>query len=176
MIKDFFMTLSLTKGWIEGVIVLIIMSFILIITGLINWGKPEIQLDFKISLKEKKLYGMMFVLYPLWGLVQQFAILFFYYFLCVVFPNSPYNLFIGASLFMLLHFPNIFLMFFAFGIELLFMNYYIRTGNIIMIAFIHGILGTILKTFYPKKISTSFNIFYAYWKEQKELINRKALK
>jgi len=88
------------------------------------------------------------VLYPVWGLIQQFI------FLCIIalnlkqlrfFSANKYTLFLVVSfLFSLIHYPDYFLMGITFVMELVFLLSFWKWRNIWAIGIAHGLIATFL--------------------------------
>lgn len=86
------------------------------------------------------------LLYPLWGIVQQFLMLgILYNNLSDMFGSrlNRYVLIIIVSLlFSAIHYPDLFLMILTFGMEIVFITVYLRWRNLWAIGIVHGWIAT----------------------------------
>ncbi len=117
---------------------------------------------------EKNFLKRFFVQYPLWGFVQQLAIVVIFYFLRKVF-NLNVSIIIASFIFSAFHFPNLFLCLAVFGFEQVLLYYFSQYNVLYFLGFIHGVLGTSLMYFSPRILFTNFSV----WKKYEELYKKK---
>ena len=117
---------------------------------------------------EKSFLKRFFVQYPLWGFVQQLAIVIIFYFLRKVL-NINIAIIISSFIFAAFHYPNLFLCLATFGIEQVLLYYFTQYNVLYFLGIMHGILGTSLMYFSPRIIFTNF----AVWKKYEELYKKK---
>jgi len=117
---------------------------------------------------EKNFFKRFFVQYPLWGFVQQLAIVIIFYFLRKVL-NINIAIIISSFIFAAFHYPNLFLCLATFGIEQVLLYYFTQYNVLYFLGIMHGILGTSLMYFSPRIIFTNF----AVWKKYEELYKKK---
>lgn len=103
--------------------------------------KGRINLRHKIVQKN---FFKSLLLYPLWGIVQQFLVLgFFYYYVSSLFGVGWLSFFTTVFFFSTIHFPNIKFMIFTFLGEVLILYFFTLVPNIIILGIYHGIFGTL---------------------------------
>ncbi len=94
---------------------------------------------------------LIFLLYPAWGLLQQFIIVGLIAGNLVVIERirlKDYQIVIIASLiFSLIHYPSFFLMIFTFFLEAIFTSVYLKWRNLWSLGLVHGWIGTFLLFF-----------------------------
>ncbi len=94
---------------------------------------------------------LIFLLYPVWGLLQQFIIVGLIAGNLVVIERirlKDYQIVIIASLiFSLIHYPSFFLMIFTFFLEAIFTSVYLKWRNLWSLGLVHGWIGTFLLFF-----------------------------
>ncbi|TLX72247.1 hypothetical protein E9993_18195 [Labilibacter sediminis] len=91
---------------------------------------------------------LVFLLYPLWAVIQQFIMLEVILMNLIVFFNGKANntilVFIVSTLFGIVHYPNTFLMIYAFGLELILASVFLKWRDIWAIGITHGWIATFL--------------------------------
>ena len=88
----------------------------------------------------------LLVLYPLWGVTQQFliqALIIKNLSRSSLFAKKILLILIGASLFSLVHIPEWRLMIGTFGLGIIFVPLYLKYGNLWPLGFYHGFLGSL---------------------------------
>jgi len=146
-------------------------SIIILFTKILNVNFPikNVQQLFDNNLTnwEKRFYKSLFWKYPLWACVQQLVVVLIFVLLRKF--MSDFNAVIVASaLFVLMHFPNLFLGLAVFGMEQVLLNYFLIFRNIYFIALIHGVFGTLLCYLSPSILYTKFPTWYDYYKLYKK--------
>lgn len=131
-------------GFIQSIIALLP---IIIITGFASF----IYTDFNGDVINFRHFIFVLILYPLWGIIQQYIML------EVVFKlverlyggkASYYTLMFSVSaLFSIIHYPSTFLMIFTFCLEVLFIHIYFRWHNLTAIGIAHGWIATFVLFF-----------------------------
>jgi hypothetical protein len=102
-------------------------------------GKPNLRQ----KIIQKNFFKSL-LLYPLWGIVQQFFVLgFFYYYLSSLLGLGWLSFLITVFFFTAIHFPNIKFMVFTFLGEILILYFFTLVPNIIVLGIYHGIFGTL---------------------------------
>ena len=93
----------------------------------------------------------IFILYPLWGIIQQYLMLgIISNSLLSIFEvklNRYITIFLVSFLFGLIHYPSFFLMIFTFIMELVFITVYFRWRNLWAIGIAHGWIASFLLYF-----------------------------
>lgn len=84
------------------------------------------------------------LLYPLWGLAQQFMFQSFFHSRLLKLGVAPWSIFICALVFTLVHLNSEKLLIFAFIGGLFFSYSFYRCPNILPLGFVHGILGAMV--------------------------------
>jgi len=125
-------------------------------------------LDKDFTTWEKSFLKRLLWKYPLWGLVQQIAVLTIFYFAGKVFTPQWMLIIICSLIFACFHFPNIYLFLATFGMEQMLLYFFISNPNIYLIGFIHGFLGTCLMYFSPPLVYTKFLTWDNYLKLYKK--------
>ncbi len=120
-------------------------------------------LDSEYTAWEKNFVNKLLWKYPLWGFVQQLAIITLFYFMNKIWAQQWLVIIVCSLIFGLLHFPNLYLFLATFGLEQMLLHYFVIYQNIYMVAFIHGFLGTCLMYFSPSIIYTKFSTWKNYW-------------
>ena len=161
------------NGIWQGLIIFIVGANLIYWATRLLQGKKVFTPDGKLDIKEKWFLNKFTWKYPLWGLIQEFGNLLMFNILQHYFPqNTLFNIIIVSAIFCFFHFPNILLMGFTFGMAEMFLIHYITYHNIYILAILHGTLGTILMSFSPRFINTSFQIWGKYIEEQNKLKNK----
>lgn len=124
--------------------------------------------DKEVTEYEKKFLKKLFLKYPLWGFVQQLIMVIIFYYVRKLFNSDWISITVTSLIFVLFHFPNLYLSLAVFGLEQLLLNYFLLYHNLYFISFIHGFLGTALLYFSPSIVYTRFTIFKNYWELYKE--------
>ncbi|WP_430814156.1 CPBP family glutamic-type intramembrane protease [Carboxylicivirga sp. RSCT41] len=91
---------------------------------------------------------LVFLLYPVWGVMQQFIMLEIILVFVIKYLSGNTNtiilVFIVSTLFGIIHYPNAFLMIYAFCLELVLASVYLKWRNLWAIGITHGWIATFL--------------------------------
>jgi len=149
----------------------IIFFFILRFCSKYYGGSEVIYFNKAITDEEKKFLNSCFKTYLLWGAVQQAIVIGLFYFLRY-FLWVPWwaAIPIGCFIFMLLHFPNIVLMFAVLGMEMILLSLYYIAGIFFIpfMALTHGILATCLLFMFPESVHKNFKVLWEFFKYYRE--------
>ncbi|MCR4421451.1 MAG: hypothetical protein NUV32_03120 [Exilispira sp.] len=152
----------------ESLFILIIgIILIIIFCKTININFPEISIRRLIKREmdewEKKFYRKLLWQYPIWGFVQQFFMVVIFVFIRKL--VSDYNaVLITSAIFVVLHYPNLFLGLLVFGLEQMFLNHFMIFRNLYALGIFHGVFATLLLFFSPSVLYTKFYILTDYIK------------
>lgn len=114
---------------------------------------------------DKDFFESAFKWYLLWAAVQQSIVIAIYLLLKNILPVEA-DILVCGCIFMLLHTPNIVLMFAVFGMELFLLTSFNAAG-VIMIPFMcvtHSVLATALLKFFPSDFTKGFQVLWNFFK------------
>lgn len=93
-------------------------------------------------------FMLILLLYPLWGLIQQFMMLGIISQNLANATEGKMNryliIFLVSALFSMVHYPSFFLMIFTFFLEVVFITVYLKWRNLWAIGIAHGWIGTFI--------------------------------
>jgi uncharacterized protein len=103
---------------------------------------------FNKSLSFSWYFILVLILYPLWGIIQQFMMLGIISHNLVTITGGKMNryliIFLVSTLFSLIHYPSFFLMIFTFFLEVVFITVYLKWRNLWAIGIAHGWIATFI--------------------------------
>ena len=120
------------------------LSPLIFITGIgsVLYSSMNASLSFSWS------FMLILLLYPLWGLIQQFMMLGIISQNLANATEGKMNryliIFLVSALFSMVHFPSFFLMIFTFFLEVVFITVYLKWRNLWAIGIAHGWIGTFI--------------------------------
>ena len=123
---------------------LLYLAPLMFITGIVS----VLYSSMNESLSFSWYFILVLLLYPLWGLIQQFMML------GIISQNLPSAaegkmnryliVFLVSALFSIVHYPSFFLMIFTFFLEVVFVTVYLKWRNLWAIGIAHGWVGTFI--------------------------------
>jgi len=156
----------------ESLLILFVgVGIIVLFCRTININYPKISIRNLIkkdkSEWERKFYKKLVWQYPIWGFIQQFFMVLFFVFIRR-FVNDFNAVLITSSLFVVLHYPNLFLGLLVFGMEQMLLNHFLIYRNLYVLGIFHGFFATLLLFLSPSVLYTKFYILTDYIKLYKK--------
>ena len=123
---------------------LLYLAPLMFITGIVS----VLYSSMNESLSFSRYFILVLLLYPLWGLIQQFMMLGIISQNLASAAEGKMNryliVFLVSALFSMVHYPSFFLMIFTFFLEVVFVTVYLKWRNLWAIGIAHGWVGTFI--------------------------------
>ncbi len=141
-------------------LILPMLAFVVFLT-LLGWALESLRLNDFFSQAFFRKYVWLFV----WGLIQQHALqAFFNRRLQAVWGRGFLSVFVAASVFALLHLPNLWLTVATFSGGLMWAMVYQRVPNLFALALSHGIMSGVLVLTMPPAALHGMRVGYNYFR------------
>jgi hypothetical protein len=110
-----------------------------------------------------KIIFIKFLKYLPWAFIQQIFVitLFIFFFSHITVFGAIFS---AVSIFSFLHFPNKFLMFLTFFIEIIFLYFYTSVFSLLWITGVHALIAVLVKIYVPSDITHGMRVLWNYYK------------
>lgn len=157
--------MNILSGWTSSIIFSLIVSISIMLASKRLGGQTVVKLDGKLVHLEKKFYKSIFVEYFFWGVIQQLFLVGIYNLLCLIPIESfkPWAVLVAASIFGIMHYPNVMVMFATFAMAQMLLFHWSVYHNIVAIGFAHGLMASVTLYYAPDSITLGFKADIATW-------------
>jgi hypothetical protein len=149
----------------------IILFVILLLISIYYKNKPTFINDNKIGLEEQKFIKSALFIYLIWACIQQGVVVGVFTLLKNFNIPINYCILICSFIFMIIHIPNVLLMFSVLGMQLILLILFSQSTLWFIIPMIltHSLLATSLYYFFPESIHKNFKVLLSFYKKYKKL-------